>query len=110
MDSRASFGVIVAVFQYGWGVGLVNTAVVGADDGPQAIAALRPAYAPSHDANPKAPAAHAALARNDRRAPVWVTFGLLVFLGLSGMFVGLGLIFGIWGIQRIPREPLDPFR
>jgi len=73
MDSRASFGVIVAVFQYGWGVGLVNTAVVGADDGPQAIAALRPASAPSHDANPKAPAAHAALARNDRRAPVWVT-------------------------------------
>ena len=46
MDSRASFGVIVAVFQYGWGAGLVNTAGVGADDGPQAIAALRPASAP----------------------------------------------------------------
>jgi hypothetical protein len=30
-----SFGVIVAVFQNGWGAGPVNTAGVGADDGPK---------------------------------------------------------------------------
>lgn len=52
-------------------------------------------------------AADAPLARNDRPGPVWVTFGLLAFLGLSGMFGGIGLIFGIWGMQLIPREPLD---
>lgn len=45
-------------------------------------------------------------ARTDRHASVWLTFGLLVFLGLSGMFSGIGLIFGIWGLQLIPREPL----
>jgi len=39
----------------------------------QAIAALRPASAPVMMQTQKAPAAHAALARNDRRAPVWVT-------------------------------------
>jgi hypothetical protein len=36
-----------------------------------------------------------------------VTVGLLVFLGVSGLFGGAGLIFGIWGMQLIPREPLD---
>lgn len=43
----------------------------------------------------------------DRHASVWVTFGLLVFLGVSGLFGGTGLVFGIWGLQLIPREPLD---
>jgi hypothetical protein len=43
----------------------------------------------------------------DRHASVWVTFGLLVFLGISGLFGGIGLVFGIWGLQLIPREPLD---
>lgn len=33
--------------------------------------------------------------------------GLLVFLGVSGLFGGIGLVFGIWGMQLIPREPLD---
>jgi hypothetical protein len=42
-----------------------------------------------------------------RPATVWVTFGLLVFLSVSAMFGGTGLIFGIWGMQLIPREPLD---
>ena len=44
-----------------------------------------------------------------RRPPVlaWVTIGLLVFLGLSGLFGGIGLIFGLWGMDAIPREPLD---
>ncbi|WP_406077487.1 hypothetical protein [Micromonospora sp. NBC_00858] len=42
-----------------------------------------------------------------RPAPAWVTFGLLVFLSLSAMFGGIGLIFGIWGMQLIPRAPLD---
>ncbi|WP_328325727.1 hypothetical protein OHA70_36270 [Kribbella sp. NBC_00382] len=36
-----------------------------------------------------------------------MTIGLLVFLGVSGLFGGIGLIFGIWGLQLIPREPLD---
>jgi hypothetical protein len=42
-----------------------------------------------------------------RPAPVRVTFGLLVFLSLSAMFGGIGLIFGTWGMQLIPRAPLD---
>ncbi|MCW2876393.1 MAG: hypothetical protein JWQ95_493 [Sphaerisporangium sp.] len=42
-----------------------------------------------------------------RPASVWVTFGLLAFLSLSAIFGGTGLIFGIWGMQLIPREPLD---
>ncbi|MEZ0077402.1 hypothetical protein [Planotetraspora sp. GP83] len=37
----------------------------------------------------------------------WVTIGLLVFLGVSGLFGGIGLIFGLWGMDAIPREPLD---
>lgn len=42
-----------------------------------------------------------------RAALVWLTIGLLAFLGVSGLFGGIGLIFGIWGMDQIPREPLD---
>jgi hypothetical protein len=45
--------------------------------------------------------------RRRRPATVRVTIGLLVFLGLSGLFGGIGLIFGLWGMDAIPREPLD---
>jgi hypothetical protein len=37
----------------------------------------------------------------------WVTIGLLALLGLSGWFGGIGLIFGLWGMDAIPRESLD---
>jgi hypothetical protein len=37
----------------------------------------------------------------------WVTIGLLMFLGVSGLFGGIGLIFGLWGMDAIPRESLD---
>jgi hypothetical protein len=51
--------------------------------------------------------AAAPLTPTDRHPVVRVTIGLLVFLGVSGLFGGIGLIFGIWGLQLIPREPLD---
>jgi hypothetical protein len=51
--------------------------------------------------------AHPERARTGRPGSVWSTCGLLVFLGVSGVFGGIGLIFGIWGLQLIPREPLD---
>ena len=38
---------------------------------------------------------------------VRVMIGLLVFLGLSGLFGGIGLIFGLWGMDALPRESLD---
>jgi hypothetical protein len=54
-----------------------------------------------------AAAAQPPAARHRRPASVRVTYGLRVFLGLSGIYGGIGLIFGIWGMQLIPREPLD---
>ncbi len=30
-----------------------------------------------------------------------------MFLGVSGLFGGIGLIFGLGGMDAIPREPLD---
>ncbi|MEU4339471.1 hypothetical protein AB0F59_33335 [Micromonospora lupini] len=47
------------------------------------------------------------MAAGRRSAMVWATVGLLAFLGVSGLFGGVGLIFGIWGMDQIPREPLD---
>jgi hypothetical protein len=54
-----------------------------------------------------AAATRARPARSGRRASVWWTFVMLGFLGISGLLGGIGLIFGIWGLQLIPREPLD---
>ncbi len=38
---------------------------------------------------------------------VWVTFGVLVFLGLSAVAGGVELTFGIWGTGLLPSDAPD---